>query len=687
MSVLYSTPAHELPSNNTSLRSNFAYFDWNLPENKMTICPYLSEILAFETTDITQAFNAWYDLNHLDDIIHIDSMLESIKNKQTLYAVSESRTLCRDGQWRWFGMRGKVIELDNNGNPLRVVGTCTDITKLKETEILLEQAQLLSFEIKRIKECQKDSFQLQDTCEEIIQSFEKFTHHSKAQFIFSSHANPKAFHDPNGCDINTLKLSAEETKFIECIFDNEEHGFQNDDKIPLLGIYFNLPFNQRAILMCKRSESFNENFLDFIVPLIEAATNILSINIVKNNERKAHAPIASFVEHLPSPVAIFDNQMSHLYVNNAWKIVTNLSDEQDFLGKSHYEVYLNQPAIWKEQHQKALNGEVVRWPPEKVCIWYGENWHSGFTFPWYTSSGSIGGVVIYANEITEQIAKLEKAEIQLQEKCNELSNVLSFLIEQMPASVALFDTEMRHKFVSDSWKRENNLGEPHEFIGKTYYEVYPKEPEIWRKNHQKVLNGEIITWPPTKYVDFSGKISWYEGAFAPWRAIDGSIAGLIMYSNDVTENVMSEKNLKKLIDDLKCSNEALEHSNTSLRHSNKALESFAHICSHDLKEPLRSISNFIHLLFVRNLEFFDEESLLYMRHALKGIDRMGALIQDILLYSKIAGRTEHKKTLLDMGKLISEINDAFNYQITEIGAEINIEDLPPICFQLALSFS
>lgn len=174
MVISHSISTHELHSRNTSLCSQFAYFDWNIPEDRMTICTYLSEILAFETTSTTQYFDAWYDLNHPEDKIHIDLMLESIKNKETLYVVTESRTLCRDGQWRWFAMRGKVIELDNNGNPLRVAGICTDITKLKETEVNLEQAQLLSFEIKRIKECQGDSFQELDTCEEIIQFFEKF---------------------------------------------------------------------------------------------------------------------------------------------------------------------------------------------------------------------------------------------------------------------------------------------------------------------------------------------------------------------------------------------------------------------------------------------------------------------------------------------------------------------------------
>jgi PAS domain-containing protein len=426
MVISHSISAHELHSRNTSLCSQFAYFDWNIPENEMTLCPYLSEILAFETTDITQDFNDWYDLNHPEDKIHIDLMLESIKNKQTQYAVSESRTLCRDGQWRWFSLHGKVIELDNDCNPLRVVGTCTDITKLKETEVNFEQAQLLSFEIKRIKECQRDSFQLQNVCEEIIKISGKFTKHS---------------------------------------------------------------------------------------------------------------PIGSFVEHLPSPMGIFDTNMSHLYVNNAWKTVPNDSNEQDFIGKSHYEVYKDQPAIWKEHHQRALNGEIVAWQSEV----FGGVFYSGFTFPWQTLSGSIGGIVIYLQDITEYI-------------------------------------------------------------------VY-------------------------------------------------------------------EKNLNK---ELKYANEALEYSNSSLKLSNESLESFAHICSHDLKEPLRSVSNFINLLFTRNIESFDEESLIYMRYALKGIDRMGSLIQGILLYSKIVGRREYPKVILDMGKLMSEIKEVFNYKITEISAEINIGNLPPI---------
>lgn len=284
MPVLHSTQAHELPSNNTSLCPKFGYFDLNVSKGKITFCPYLSETLAFETAHVIQNFMAWYKLNNIDDRAHIDLMIESIKNKKTLYFVSESRKLCRDGKWRWFGMRGKVIELDSDSNPLRIVGTCVDVTKFKETGNQLEQARLLSFEIKQIKECQRDSFQLQDVCEEISKAFEKFTKHSEAQFIFSSHANPKILYDVNGCDANILKLSAEETKFTEHIFYNKEHGFQNDGKIPLLGIYFNFPSNQNGILLCKRYEPFKESFLDFIVPLIETTNNILRREL--HNSRK-----------------------------------------------------------------------------------------------------------------------------------------------------------------------------------------------------------------------------------------------------------------------------------------------------------------------------------------------------------------------------------------------------------------
>ena len=49
--------------------------------------------------------------------------------------------------------------------------------------------------------------------------------------------------------------------------------------------------------------------------------------------------------------------------------------------------------------------------------------------------------------------------------------------------------------------------------------------------------------------------------------------------------------------------------NRTTKQSQAEIEHFVHVCSHDLKEPLRAISSFIQLLFVHNAGMFDDKSM------------------------------------------------------------------------------
>ena len=243
---------------------------------------------------------------------------------------------------------------------------------------------------------------------------------------------------------------------------------------------------------------------------------------------------------------------------------------------------------------------------------------------------------------------------------NETGKILDFFVKQLPADIAIFDTEMRHKFVSNVWKENNILGEHREFIGKSYDKIYPNEAKVWLEFRQKALKGEIVQW--YEEIDKShNKTYWCDGICAPWYAMDGSLGGFFMCLYDVTNRVKNKQQLTKAYEKLELSNQALDR--------------FAYVCSHDLKEPLRATSNFIHLLFTRNAAQFDEESMLYVNYVLKSIDRMSTLIKDILLYSEI---TEQTKEHLDMNAIIHDIKETFNYRLLEIGGNLDVQNLPEI---------
>jgi signal transduction histidine kinase len=234
----------------------------------------------------------------------------------------------------------------------------------------------------------------------------------------------------------------------------------------------------------------------------------------------------------------------------------------------------------------------------------------------------------------------------------------------VPAAVAMFDMNMRYKFASNAWCQLYNLNAPSDLIGKSHYDVSPNAPKEWREKHSRGLAGEIISCPKQEVTGFTKEPFWTEWAIHPWYTPNKSIGGIIIYSNNITDRINSENKLNTTI--------------AQLTRSNEELDRFAHVCSHDLKEPLRGVSNFMNLLFKHNSEHFDEESLIYMRHILKSIDRMDTLIHDILLFSEVNQQSLGEKELLNLNDIVHEAKESFDLKLSEIGAQVKIKTLPII---------
>ncbi|NJL57361.1 PAS domain S-box protein [bacterium] len=80
----------------------------------------------------------WSDRVHPEDRKAVYAELEKYFSGETPIYHSEHRVLAKDGTWKWILDRGKVVSLNPNGAPLRMVGTHVDITTLKQAEQQLQ---------------------------------------------------------------------------------------------------------------------------------------------------------------------------------------------------------------------------------------------------------------------------------------------------------------------------------------------------------------------------------------------------------------------------------------------------------------------------------------------------------------------------------------------------------------------
>jgi signal transduction histidine kinase len=137
------------------------------------------------------------------------------------------------------------------------------------------------------------------------------------------------------------------------------------------------------------------------------------------------------------------------------------------------------------------------------------------------------------------------------------------------------------------------------------------------------------------------------------------------------------KHLRVLNDKLSQKVSELEAANDELRRSNADLEQFAYVASHDLSEPLRTVSGMVQLLARRCDGRLDQDADLYISEAVEGTRRMYALIQDLLRYSR-AGQGELSRDWVDCASLVGGVIEALRGAIGQTAATVSVGRLPTI---------
>ena len=123
--------------------------------------------------------------------------------------------------------------------------------------------------------------------------------------------------------------------------------------------------------------------------------------------------------------------------------------------------------------------------------------------------------------------------------------------------------------------------------------------------------------------------------------------------------------------------ELMQAQNAKLRQANSDLEQFAYAASHDLREPLRTISSYIDLLKLRYSDQLDSNAKDFIDYASNGAMRMDDLLKDLLAYSRI-GRGSVLSGNVDLNELVQNVSNDLAMQIQEHDAKLEIDDLPTI---------
>jgi PAS domain S-box-containing protein len=175
-----------------------------------------------------------------------------------------------------------------------------------------------------------------------------------------------------------------------------------------------------------------------------------------------------------------------------------------------------------------------------------------------------------------------------------------------------------------------------------------------------------------RWVRAKGKV-YFNESDQPLRFI-GSVL-------DITEKVSDLQKIEALVEErtkeLANANETLQQINKELQRSNSNLEEFAHAASHDLKEPVRKIHYFANQLKDQLSTHLGEAEVRSFNRIENAIQRMGNLIDDLLLYSHVSHRP-HETESINLNQKVQGVLEDLELDIQEKKADIQVEQLPMV---------
>ena len=143
------------------------------------------------------------------------------------------------------------------------------------------------------------------------------------------------------------------------------------------------------------------------------------------------------------------------------------------------------------------------------------------------------------------------------------------------------------------------------------------------------------------------------------------------------KNARLYEEVKQQLADRKRAEKELKQKTDELARSNKELEQFAYVASHDLREPLRMVTNFVQLLSRRYKDKLDADADDFITFAVDGATRMQRLIDDLLIYSRV-GKWGKEFEPTDCEAVLQQSLNNLKVSIGEKGARVTHDPLPTV---------
>lgn len=634
---------------------NHGVWDWRLDTNDVYFDDRYYRLSGYEPGDFESNYNEWLKRIHPDDV---EGCMQSLRNHldgaKAIYDV-EFRFLKKDGDWIWLRGRGKIVEKDAVGRPLRMLGTHSDITKRKEVEAKLadrdrKMANLMSKIPGVAYRCKIDS---QWTMEYLSEGCFGLTGYEPDDFI---HNKRLAFNDIIYPEFKGKPWAELEKDLSSTNSFNDEYQILTNDGLKKWvweqGAFYIGPDGQinglEGIILDiterKRAELIHQFQYNVAINLVTTRNVGEFLDVVRDELRR-----------------IFDFD----------GMVVGFLDAQHEFFQTIYEVD-QEPGLEIWPVKKSLSGIVVK---EKKGLLYtdqtilelfkkgeieifGKISKCWMGVPLVYEGNVIGVILVQSFHNTKaydntslQVLEIIASQLSIyieQKRALIRTSQLSQGIEQSPVSIVVTDNKGKVEYINQRFTQITGYSID-EVMGKNLRMLKSDEhPKLYYQNlWQTILSGN--NWDGEfRNIKKNGDYYWEKTIISPLVDEKGDIVQFIAFKEDITEK-------RIMMADLVKAKEKAEE-------SDRLKSAFLANLSHEIRTPMNAILGFTELLQDPDITIEIISNYVSIIHR-SGYHLLG-IINDIIEISKIeTGQISPKFSHINLGALISDLFETIKITI------------------------
>lgn len=204
--------------------------------------------------------------------------------------------------------------------------------------------------------------------------------------------------------------------------------------------------------------------------------------------------------------------------------------------------------------------------------------------------------------------------------------------------------------------------------------IHPKDHARVRDVIQEAIRTKTVFQLEHQVIRADGTLGWTLSRAVPILDRQGEIIEWFGAASDVTVRKLHETELERRVENR---TKELNKVNSALKISNDDLLQFAHVASHDLKEPVRKIKTFTHRLMDDTTMLRSDKGSTYLNKILTSAERMSTMIDGVLTYSSLNGANLELE-LVDLNAIMEDIKVDLELLVQQKGGTFTYPQLPVI---------